>query len=298
MTLADPDRYAHAPIVGRPRIEWPDGKRLAVWIATNHEYYELEPPLRQYRKPWPRVTRDVMTYANRDYGNRVAIWRLLELMDEYDITGSISWSTALGAHHPETTAPWLERGWDFFSHGIYNTRYAFGMSEDEEREMIGDSLATIKQLTGQDPSGYLSPALTYTERTFDLLAEAGVKYVCDLFHDDQPFPVKVKRGRLISLPYTLELNDVYAYNVSLYPPEHYGQMIRDQFDTLYEEGNGGVMGIAIHPYLVSQPHRQKAFEDVIAYMRGFDDVWWTRGVDIADWYYERHYDEVAKAVGA
>ena len=282
--LADPDRYAHAPLPGRPRIDWPEGKRLAVWIATNHEYYELEPPLRPYRKPWPRVTRDVMTYANRDYGNRVGIWRLLELMDEYD--------------HPETTAPWVERGWDFFSHGIYNTRYAFGMSEAEEREMIADSFATIKQLTGQDPSGYLSPALTYTERTFDLLAEAGVKYVCDLFHDDQPFPVKVKDGRLISLPYTLELNDVYAYNVFLYPPEHYGQMIKDQFDTLYEEGNGGVMGIAIHPYLVNQPHRQKAFEDVIAYMRGFDDVWWTRGVDIADWYYERHFDTVQASLGA
>ena len=96
----------------------------------------------------------------------------------------------------------------------------------------------------------------------------------------------------------LKANDVYAYNVFLYPPEHYGQMIKDQFDTLYEEGNGGVMGIAIHPYLVNQPHRQKAFEDVIAYMRGFADVWWTRGVDIADWYYERHFDEVQKAVGA
>ena len=108
----------------------------------------------------------------------------------------------------------------------------------------------------------------------------------------------MRAGRLISIPYTLELNDVYAYNVFLYPPEHYGQMIRDQFDTLYEEGNGGVMGIAIHPYLVNQPHRQKAFEDVIAYMRGFDDVWWTRGVDIADWYYDRYFDAAQQAVGA
>jgi allantoinase len=294
--LDAPDRYAYSAITQRPPIAWPDGKRLAFWVATNHEFYELDPPPNPSRKAWPRVQPDVLAYSQRDYGNRVGIWRLLDLCDRHGVRGSISWNVALGEHHPETTEPFLERGWEFFSHGIYNTRFVFGMNEEDERQVIQDSADSIRRLTGQPPTGYLAPALTYTERTFDLVAEAGFQYTCDLFHDDQPFPVKVRSGRLISVPYTLELNDVYVYNVHHYPPAYYGQMIRDQFDILYAEG-GRVMCVAIHPYLVDQPHRQQAFEEALAYVVSHDDVWVTTGAEIAQWYYDNHYDEVARAVG-
>jgi allantoinase len=292
----DPDRFVYSPIVQRPRIEWPGGARLAFWIATNHEFYELDPPLGKTRKPWPRVQPDVLAYSQRDYGNRVGIWRLLELVDRWGVRGSISWNVALGDHHPETTEPFLERGWEFFSHGTYNTRYLFELSEAQERAVIEDSIETIARLTGQGPTGFLAPALTYTERTFDLLAEYGFLYTCDLFHDDQPFPVQVRSGRLVSVPYTLELNDVYAYNYFLYPPDEYGRMIREQFDVLHAEG-GRVMCTAIHPYLVNQPHRQRAYEEAIEYVLGHDDVWVTTGAEIARWYYDRYYDEVAAAAG-
>jgi allantoinase len=136
--------------------------------------------------------------------------------------------------------------------------------------------------------------------TLDLLAEYGFTYTCDLFHDDQPFPVKVKSGRLASIPYTLDLNDVIVYNSFLYTGRHYGEMIRDQFDVLYEEasrtGSGRVMCVSLHPYLVGQPNKLAPLDDALAHIRGHDDVWFATGQEIADWYMEHDYDDVVASL--
>jgi peptidoglycan/xylan/chitin deacetylase (PgdA/CDA1 family) len=300
MMLRDPERWDYSAIVDRPPLTLPGGAKLAVWVVSNHEFYEFNPPLRDVRKPWPRVQPDTLSYGYRDYGNRVGIWRVMELLDRYEIRASISLNVAVCDHHPEITEASLERGWEFYSHGIYNTRYLFGMPEAEERQVIEDSIATIEKATGSPPVGWLSPALTNTERTLDLLAEYGFTYTCDLFHDDQPFPVKVKSGRLASIPYTLDLNDVIVYNSFLYTGRHYGEMIRDQFDVLYEEatrtGSGRVMCVSLHPYLVGQPNKLAPLDDALAHIRGHDDVWFATGQEIADWYLEHDYDDVVASL--
>ncbi len=118
---------------------------------------------------------------------------------------------ALCEHHPEIIELCRERDWEFFSHGIYNTRYVYGMDEAQERSVIEDSVRTIAEHTGQRCAGYLAPALTHTERTLDLFSEAGGLYTCDLFHDDQPTPVRVRSGKpFVSVPYSLELNDTMS----------------------------------------------------------------------------------------
>ena len=157
----------------------------------------------------------MLGYSYRDYGNRVGFWRMLETFDRCGVRGSVSLNVAVCEHHPEVIEACAERGWEFYSHGTYNTRYVFGMSEEQERALIQDSIDTIKQHTGQKLDGWLAPALTYTERTLDLVAEMGLTYCCDLFHDDQPCPVKTKRGRLVSIPYSLEMNDAIVFNVNL-----------------------------------------------------------------------------------
>jgi peptidoglycan/xylan/chitin deacetylase (PgdA/CDA1 family) len=298
--LRDPERWDYSAIVDSPPLTIPGGAKLAVWVVSNHEFYEFNPPLRDVRKPWPRVQPDTLSYGYRDYGNRVGIWRVMELLDQYEIRASISLNVAVCDHHPEITEASLERGWEFYSHGIYNTRYLFGMREADERQVIEDSIATIEKAIGSPPAGWLSPALSNTERTLDLLAEYGFTYTCDLFHDDQPFPVKVKSGRLASIPYTLDLNDVIVYNSFLYTGRHYGEMIRDQFDVLYEEasktGSGRVMCVSLHPYLVGQPNKLAPLDDALAHIRGHDDVWFATGQEIADWYLEHHYDDVAASL--
>lgn len=289
----DPELYDYWPYQDRPKIEWPGGARLAFWVAPNIEFYELDPPANPQRKAWPQPYPALQGYSIRDYGNRVGHVRQMELLDKYGVKGSISLSTALCDHHPEIIAQCAERDWEFFSHGIYNTRYTYGLSEEQEREMILDSVNTIEKHTGHKPAGYLAPALSHSEHTIDLFAEAGGRYTCDLFHDDQPTPVKVRNGsRFVSIPYSLEMNDTIAYVVNKIEPRRYGQILKDNFDQLYREGveSGTVMCIPTHNYQVSCPHRMRAFEEALEYITGHSDVWVTTGREIADYFIDNYYD--------
>ena len=170
---ADPGLYDYWPYDARPKIQWPGGARVALWIAPNIEFYEYAPPINPHRKPWPRPLPDVLGYATRDYGNRVGHQRMMRVMDRYGLRGSVSLSTAVLEHHPEVIQMAAERDWEFFSHGIYNTRYTYGLDEAQEREMIEESMALIGQHTGQHCDGYLAPALSHSDATIDLFAEAG-----------------------------------------------------------------------------------------------------------------------------
>ena len=170
---ADPGLYGYWPYDTRPRIEWPGGARVALWIAPNIEFYEYAPPVNPHRKPWPRPLPDVLGYATRDYGNRVGHQRMMRVMDKFGLRGSVSLSTAVLEHHPEVIQMAAERNWEFFSHGIYNTRYTYGLDEAQEREMIEESMTLIASHTGQHCDGYLAPALSHSDATIDLFAEAG-----------------------------------------------------------------------------------------------------------------------------
>ena len=285
--------YDYWPYIDRPKIVWPNGAKLAFWVAPNIEFYEIDPPENPNRKPWPRINPSVTAYSIRDYGNRVGHMRQMALLDKYKIRGSISLSTAICEHHPEIVEMCLERDWEFFSHGIYNTRYTYGLSEDQEREMILDAFSTIEKHTGKPPAGYLAPALSHSEHTLDLFAEIGGLYTCDLFHDDQPTPVQVRSAKkFVSIPYSLEMNDTIAFVVNKIEPRHYGKIIRENFDRLYQEGaeSGTVMCIPTHNYQISCPHRMRAFEETLEYITGHPDVWVTTGREIAEYYIEHYYD--------
>jgi len=290
---ADPNLYDYWPYRDRPKIVWPGGKKLAFWIAPNIEYYEYDPPKNTLRPGWPKPSPDVVGYSQRDWGNRVGHWRLMELMDKYGMRGSVSLSTGLIDHHPEIIEACVERSWEFFSHGIYNTRFSYNMDEAQERAVIEDSIRSIQAATGQRIRGYLAPALTHTERTMDLLAEYDFWYTCDLFQDDQPQPIKTRTGRMISMPYSLEVNDVIIYSQQGVTPSAYADLLKRQFDQLLEEGeaSGTVMCIPLHAYLVGQPHRMRPFEEALKHVAAYaDDVWITTAVEIAG-YYRDHYFE-------
>ncbi|MDW8480205.1 MAG: polysaccharide deacetylase family protein [Xanthomonadales bacterium] len=296
---ADPGLYDYWAWPDRPRIVWPGGARLALWVVPNIEFYELEPPPNPFRKAWARPHPDVLGYATRDYGNRVGQERLARVLDRYGIRATVSLSAAVVIHHPEIIALGRERGWEFFSHGLYNTRYLYGMSEEEERATLTESMALIAEHTGQHCDGYLAPALSHTERTIDLFAELGGLYTCDLFHDDQPTPVKTRCGaRFVSIPYSLELNDTIVYVVQRVEPRRYARMIRDAFDRLYQEGerSGTVLCIPLHPYQVSHPHRLAALEEALDYICGHEGVWKATGREIARHFLDHYYDQALAAI--
>ncbi len=292
---SDPNLYDYWPYRDRPRLVWPGGKKLAFWIAPNIEYYEFDPPVNPSRPGWPRPSPDVVGYSQRDWGNRIGHWRLMALLDRYGMRGSVSLSTALIDHHPEIIEACVERQWEFFSHGIYNTRYSYEMTEAQERAVIEDSIAAIQAATGQRIRGYLAPALTHTERTLDLIAEYEFWYSCDLFQDDQPQPLKTRTGRLMSMPYSLEVNDVIAYGALGLSPERYADVLIRHFDQLLVEGetSGTVMCIPLHAYLVAQPNRIAAFERALKHVAEHaDDVWITTAVEIAAFYRANCWDRV------
>jgi peptidoglycan/xylan/chitin deacetylase (PgdA/CDA1 family) len=290
---ADPNLYDYWPYDGRPKLKWPGGKKLAFWIAPNIEYYEFNAPSNPSRPPWPRPTPDVVGYSQRTWGNTVGHWRMMELFDKYDLRGSISLSIGLLDHHPEIIEACVERNWEFFSHGIYNTRYSYGLDEAQERAVLEDSIRSVEAATGQRIRGYLAPALTHTEKTLDLIAEYDFWYSCDLFQDDQPQPLKTKTGKLVSMPYSLEINDVITYSVQGWSAEYYADLLIRHFDQLLEEGqkSGTVMCIPLHAYLVSQPHRLRPFERALKHIANHrDDVWFTTGSEIACHYRENYWD--------
>src|SRR5579883_1627277 len=290
----DPNLYDYWPYRDRPKIVWPGGKKLAFWVAPNIEIYEFDPPKNPSRTPWARPNPDIVPYSLRDYGNRVGHWRLMEVMDECGVRGSVSLSVAMLDHHPEIIAACVERNWELFSHGIYNTRYSYGMSEEQERAVIEDSIRSIEQATGQRIRGYLAPAMTNTEKTMDLLAEYGFWYTCDLFQDDQPQPIKVKSGRLISMPYSLEVNDTITYGTYMQSPRAYADVLKRHFDQLLAEGaeSGTVMCIPLHAYQVGQPHRIGPFRDALRYITGHrDEIWITTAREIAEFHLANYYDQ-------
>ena len=298
--MRDPQLYDYSPLCDRPKITWPNGARVAVWVAPNIEYYEFDPPLNPGRRAWPKPHPDVVPYSHRDYGNRAGFFRMMEAMAKYNVRGSVSLNVAICQHHPELIKVCNELDWELFSHGIYNTRYTYTMSEAQERAMMKDVIDTIKDASGQDVAGWLAPALSYTTNTFELLAEFGIQYTCDLFHDDQPQPVNTKSGRLISVPYSLEMNDTVVLSMMGKSSRHYSDILKANFDQLYEEGaeNGQVMCIPLHPFLIGQPHRIGNFAEVLDYITGHDDVWVTTGREIAAHYYEHHYDNVLASLTA
>jgi len=289
-----PDRVDYSPIIDRPIIKWPNDARVALWISPNVEHYEYMPDDDTARTPWPRTPfPDVQQNSYRDYGNRVGFWRMLETLDKYNIRCCVSLNMAVLEHFPEIRDAMVQRDYDYMSHGIYNTRYLYTYTEEQEREFYRDTIDTLKLHTGKQLKGMLGPAISGTERTPDLMAEAGLIYHTDWMHDDQPVPIKVKSGKLVSVPYSIELNDSSLLRDNHYEGDYFARICKAQFDQLYKEGaeSGRVMCIALHPFLIGQPHRIKYLDDILSHIMSHDGVWQTTADDIADYYIENYYDD-------
>ncbi len=290
----------YSPLPHRPTLRWPNGARVALWVVPNIEHYEYQPKYVRVRDPWPRSPHpDVLGYSVRDYGNRVGLWRMFEMTDDLQIPCTVSLSMTVIQHYPDILEAMEKRNWELMSHGIYNTRYHWNFSPEEERAAMQESREIHRKLTGREQKGWFSPAITNTTNTFDLAAECGFSYTADLYHDDQPFPLRVKSGNLLSLPYTIELNDVLSHRRGE-EAEEFARQIRDYFDTVYEEGaeQGRVMCVALHPYWVGQPHRIRAVKAALEYVLSHPGVWVARGADIVDWFNANHLPAIESHLAA
>jgi allantoinase len=289
----------YSALVDRPPLRWPYTARVAVWIQVNLESFEFDRPnITLAPSLVPPPIPDVNNAGWRDYGARVGVWRMMDVLDKHGLRSSTPTNADVCVHFPEIIREAQKRGWEFMGHAVTNSRILSGLPEEQEREVIRTSLETLIAATGQRIRGWLGPGLAQTFRTNQLLAEAGLDYVSDWCNDDQPYPIEVTSGRLIGVPYCKDIGDIPVFVGAGQPAERWYQMLCEQFDVLYEEGahSGRIYGLAIHPFISGVPFRSKWLDKALGYITSHDQVWITTAAEIADWYYEHYYDEALSKV--
>jgi peptidoglycan/xylan/chitin deacetylase (PgdA/CDA1 family) len=225
----------------------------------------------------------VRAWAQRDYGNRVGIWRIMDVLSKRGIRASPTLNSDICDHHPQIVKAAVELGWEILGHNETNSLWLNQMAPAEERPTIARTLSKIAALFGKKPVGWLGAGLAETWNTLDYLADEGCLYVADWVSDDQPFFMDVGGGkRLVSIPYSYEINDspfLYTRNGTI---EEFTAAIKRQFDTLYAEGaqSGRVMAICLHPYLIGVPHRISGLDEALGYIAAHDGVWFATGEEI------------------
>jgi len=287
-----PTRYGpfkFVPINRRPRLTWPGGARVALWVITNIEFFALDRPMPGDSNERPKGTEGtpmVRHWAQRDYGNRVGVYRIMDVLKRHGIRSTVALNSDVCDVHPEIVEDCVQLGWEFMGHCRTNTERVNEVPPDQERDLIRSSLDRIAKATGRRPVGWLGAGLQETWNTLDYLVAEGCIYVADWVNDDQPYLMNVDGKTLVSVPYSYELNDVAAIVRSKYTPGEFERMIRDQFDVLYAEGatSGRVMAICLHPFIMGHPHRIGALDRALSYIDGFDGVWKTTGEEIARYY--------------
>jgi allantoinase len=285
-------RLPYSPIVDRPALSWPGGARVAVWVVPNVEHYEYLPPSGEV-DPYPRTPHpDVRKFSYHDYGNRVGFWRMVEVLDRHDVTCTVSLNTAVLDHYPEVAAAMADRGWDFMSHGLYNTRYLTGMSQTEEREFLATCNRVLERHTGQRYRGMLGPNITGNAWTPDLMAECGMIFHADWVHDERPSPLLTsKREPFVALPYSYELNDAPLLMRSHVEGADYADICIAQFDRLNEDSSasGRMMCLPLHPFTIGQPHRIRHLDAVLGHLRR-RGAWIATATQIVEHYLEHCYE--------
>lgn len=254
-------RFDYRGIDDRPACTWPGGAKLAVYIAVNLEHFAFGEGLGAGLAP-PSPQPDVLNYAWREYGNRVGAWRLLDLLDDLRLPCAALVNTALYEHCPQLVQAFAARGDEIVAHGHTNAKRQGQMSEDDERALIEHCRDRIAAEHGAAPSGWLSPWISESRVTPDLLQEAGYAYTLNWCHDDQPVRMRTRGdGALWSVPYPQELNDIPAIVARQMGMPEFAQMVVDNVDEMLDQARRSddapalVMGLALHPYIVGQPHR-------------------------------------------
>ena len=279
------ERYEDSFITERKPYKWPDNNTLAVWFVPNVEVWHYDSAFGVGITPNPtNHVPDVFNYAWREYGMRVGLWRLADVLDEAGLKATVALNSQVCDVYPKAVEQMKERGWEFMGHGTTNSITLAGINPEQEHETIRGILDTIAHATGKRPRGWLGAGLVETYNTLDILAEEGVNYCGDWNNDDQPYPMKVKSGKMFSIPYCNEINDIPLYIRKGYTGEQYLRSVIDQFDTLLADSRTQprVMGVPLHPMISGQPLRIKYFQRAIAHMKEQPGVWFATGSEIID----------------
>ncbi|MBS34816.1 MAG: polysaccharide deacetylase [Thiotrichales bacterium] len=275
-------RYDYSSIVSRPVYDWPNGTRLAVYIALNIEQFSFGEGKGAAIAP-PDQANSHSVYSWRDYGNRVGVWRLLSMFDELGIPLEAQMNLAIYEYCPDIPVALRERGHEILGHGVSNSFEQGEMTEMEEAKHIKQVTEAITRAEGEAPVGWMSPWISNTAVTPDLLQEAGYRYFMDWTSDDQPFWMRTRNGRIIAMPYPVECNDTRGIVWYKLSATQFADMIVDGFDEMLVQSRQQplVFPVSLHPFVSGRPYRiralRRAFEHILTHR---DQIWLTRPRDI------------------
>ncbi len=280
--------YGYSPITEREPIEWPGGARVAVYVGLNVEHFLFGRPSTSIWPGTADLVPDPLNHGWRDYGARVGIWRTMASLDRHGLRASVLLNSTVAEQYPQIIRAGIDRNWAWLAHGTTNSTLHTDLSPDEERRTLTDIVDTITAATGQRPHGWMGPGLTETLNTAQLLAELGLSYVLDWTADDQPFRLNVPG--MISVPYSVELNDLVLFSTGRTGPD-FVQMVRDQYEQLSADAatpsGGRVLALALHPFVTGQPFRAKYVDQALAFLAAQPDAWLTTSDDISAHYREQ-----------
>ncbi|MFC8525662.1 polysaccharide deacetylase family protein [Nocardia sp. NPDC057227] len=277
--------FDYRPITERPPLSWPGGAGVAVYVGLNVEHFHPDKPSTSIWPGTADLVPDALNYGWRDYGARVGFWRLAEIFDRNGVRPSVLLNAEVTEHYPQIVRAGVERGWTWLAHGRTNSALHTGFAPGAERRELTEIVTAITEATGARPRGWMGPALTETFDTPALLAELGLDYVLDWTNDDQPYPLTVPG--MLSVPYTVELNDIGLFVGKNTTGPDFVRLVRDQYEQLRADaagGSGRVLPIALHPFVIGQPFRARYLDEALAFLAAQPDVWLTTSDEIATHY--------------
>ena len=280
------DRINYSAIVDRKPLVLPGNGKVIVWPVVNLEEWPPELPLPRRVLTPPGEgghVPDIPNWCWSEYGMRIGVWRLMEALAEFNVTPTVSMNGTVPKAYPRVAEAALEAGWEFMGHSyIQKPMYEV----EDEAEAISRTMETMREFCGYKPRGWMGPGLTQTEKTPELLVEAGFEYTADWILDDQPCEVNTQNGKLYSIPYTTELNDIPIMLSQNHVSSTLYDRTVDYFETLLREGeqNVRIMCIAVHPYIHGVPHRIKYFRQIFRELSDNPSVVFMTGSEILDWY--------------
>lgn len=282
----DHDRYEWSMLTDRPRVQWPQGKTLAVWVNVSLEHFPLNPVGKPVKLPGSMTMPypDLRHYTLRDYGNRVGIYRFLNAFKRLGVQASFAVNAELAVRYPALLRALADHGGEVLGHSWnMDTPHAGGLAEADEAALIERSLTTLRAATGQAVKGWLSPGKLQSPQTPELLHAHGVEYFADWVNDELPYSFQTTRGPLWALPLTTEIEDRFVVMDNQHSEESWAEQVKDACDLLLAESReqgGRLLAISLHPWVMGQPHRMKHLEAALAYVLAQPGVWNAQPGDI------------------
>jgi len=298
--------YDWVPMVRRKPLKWPHGKRLALIITVNCEYWDLLKDTKEtyyaggpqmMPDPLPGNIADLPNFTWREYGQRVGVWRLFKVFEQAGVPLSCTFNAKTMLERPEIHERVKANGWEAVAHNYEQGEllHKFTHDPEGERRIVLETLKVYERTMGRKAKGWLSSSLRSTPRTPGILAEQGCIFFCDYMNDDQPYLIHTDHGPLVNIPYSIEINDFTFFHRRAMTTREALQMLKDQFDELYAEGaeSGRTMNIGIHPHVSGHPHRMHCYREFLNYAKQHQDVWFATREEVATWYLANHKSHIA-----